>query len=178
MTNRDDKVAVVEEITTKLNKAQSVVLADYRGLTVAKDTELRRRLRQAGVDYEVLKNTMTRRALEKAGLPEMDQYLSGPTAVAFGYEDPTVAVKILSDFIRDSKQMELKAGLFGGRVYNGIQIREIANLPPRNVLLARVVGQIQWPLTGLASVLAGSMRNLAHALDEVRKQKEAAEAAD
>ncbi len=178
MANRDAKVAVVEEITAKLNKAQSVVMADYRGLTVAKDTELRRRLRQAGVDYEVLKNTMTRRALEKAGLPSMDEFLAGPTAIAFGYDDPTVPVKILSDFAKDNKQLELKAGIFGGRGYNGAQMREIANLPPRPVLLARVVGQIQWPLTGLASVLAGPVRNLAYALDAIRKQKEAQPAAD
>lgn len=178
MANRDDKVAIVEEITGKLNKAKSVVLANYRGLTVAKDTELRRRLRQAGVDYQVLKNTMTQRALEKAGLPAMDEALAGPTAIAFGYEDPTVPVKILSDFAKDNKQLELKAGIFGGRAYNGAEMREIANLPPRPVLLARVVGQIQWPLTGLAFVLAGPVRNLAYAVDAIRKQKEAQSAAD
>jgi large subunit ribosomal protein L10 len=171
MASRNEKLAVVEEITAKLNRAVSVVLADYRGLNVAKATELRRRLRQAKLEYVVVKNTLTRRALEKAGLPPLDAYLTGPTALAFGYDDPAAPAKVLIEFARENRLFELKGGLVAGRVCTGPQIREIANLPARSVLLAMVVGQMQWPLTGLVSVLAAPMRGLVRALDAVSKQR-------
>ncbi|WP_436664103.1 50S ribosomal protein L10 [Alicyclobacillus acidoterrestris] len=157
---RPEKEQLVNEIAERIERSKSVVLADYRGLNVAEDTELRSKLREAGVEYQVLKNTMTSRAAAKLNYADLDQYLAGPTAVAFGYDDAVTAAKVLYDFSRDHKALELKGGIVEGRIVSAEEVASIAKLPSREGLLSM-----------LLSVLQAPMRNLAYSLQQVADQK-------
>ena len=170
--NLEEKSQVVAEIKEKLGKSSGVILADYRGLTVAQVTNLRVQLRQAGVGYKVFKNTMVRRAAKEAGIQGLDQYLEGPTAVAFS-ADPVAPAKVLSNFAKTNKNFVLKAAIVEGKVFGPEQVKVLADLPSREVLLAMVLHGIQAPLTGMANVLQGPIRKLGYALEEVRKQQAA-----
>ena len=171
---RPEKVAVVEELKDKLSRAQSVVLTDYRGLNVLEITELRQKLREAGVEYKVAKNTLSTRAAKEANLPGLEQYLTGPTAIAFGYEEPVSAAKIISEFARLHKELEIKGGVLEGNVIGVEAVQALADLPPREELLAMVARALQGPIAGFANVLQGVLRSLAYALNAVREQKEGA----
>lgn len=168
---RPEKEAAVSEIQEKLQRSQAVVIADYRGLNVQEVTELRKRLREAGVEYKVSKNTLTSRAAKAVSIEGLDTYLSGPTALAFGYNDPVTAAKILSTFAKDHKHLELKGGILEGKVIDFNAVKALADLPSREVLLTQVVGMMQAPLRGMATVLSGPMRNFVYALEAIRKQK-------
>ena len=168
---RPEKVAVVNEVYEKLTKAQSVVLVDFRGLTVQEATELRKKLREAGVELKVTKNTLTRLAAEKADLKDLHAYLEGPTALALGYEDPVPPAKILSDFAKDHKKLELKGGVLEGRVIDQAMVTALAELPTREVLLGQLVGLMQAPIRNLAYVLSAPIRNTVYVLDAVRQKK-------
>ncbi len=137
------KQSVVAGIKEKFEKAQTVVLVDYRGLTVAEDTELRTQLRQAGVEYVVLKNTMIHRAtLDASYADEMAKHLEGPTAVAFGYEDMIAPAKILSDFSKKTKKMTIKCGVNDGAYLDEAGVQALANLPSKEVLIAKIMGSM------------------------------------
>lgn len=169
-----DKVAAVAEIKDKLSRAQSVVLADYRGLNVAQATELRKQLREAGIEYKVVKNTLTIIAARECGLDGLASLLTGPTAIAFGYDDPVAPAKILSEFAKANKDLELKGGVLDGQVMNVEDVKALADLPSREELLAQVLRGMQAPIAGFVNVLQGTIRNFVYALDAVRKQKEEA----
>ena len=173
---RTEKQAVVNELKEKLSNTKGAVLTNYRGLTVAMDTKLRRKLREAGVEYRVVKNTMTRIAANELGIDGLDKYLEGPTAIALSEKDPVAPAKLLADFIRENKlqALEIKAGLVEGKVIDAVGVKALSSLPPREVLLAQLLGTLQAPLTGIVTVLQGNIRNLAYALEAVRKQKESA----
>ena len=170
------KQAIVAELKEKLTGAKGAVLVNYRGLTVAQDTKLRRQLREAGVDYRVVKNTMTRIAAQEAGLEGLDAYLEGPTAMAISTTDPVAPAKIITDFVKEHKLqvLEVKAGLVEGNVIDENGVKALASLPSREVLIAKMLGSMQSPITGLVNVLQGNIRNLVYALDAVRQQKESA----
>lgn len=168
---RQEKEEMVSSIREKLARSRSVVLIDYRGLTVAQATRLRRRLREAGVEYRVLKNTMVRLAAKELGLA-LENYLEGPTALAFGYKDPVAPAKALADFIKEFKILEIKAGVVEGQVVDAAGVKALADLPPREILLGKVLSGIQAPLVGLVSVLGGPMRGLVYAVEALRKEKE------
>ena len=170
------KQAIVAELKEKLTGAKGAVLVNYRGLTVAQDTKLRRQLREAGVEYRVVKNTMTRIAAQEAGLEGLDVYLEGPTAMAISATDPVAPAKIITDFVKEHKLqvLEVKAGLVEGNVIDEKGVKALASLPSREVLIAKMLGSMQSPITGLVNVLQGSIRNLVYALDAVRQQKESA----
>lgn len=153
MTVQEDKKAKVQEIKDKLDRAQSVILSDYRGLTVEEDTELRRKLREAGVEYKVLKNTLTSIAAKEAGYAEIDKYLSGPTSFAFGYDDPTAPARILSDFAKEHKKMEFKGGIVQGKIFDTDKVKELASIPPKEVLIAKLLGSFKAPLSNFAYLL-------------------------
>lgn len=172
---RPEKVAVVAEIQEKLSRSQGVVLVDYRGLNVEEVTELRKKLREAGVEYRVEKNTLVSLAARGAEVEGLDEYLAGPTALAFGYNDPVTPAKILSNFAKDHKKMELKGGVLEGKAIGKEQVKALADLPSREVLLGQVAGMLQAPMRGLVTVLSGPLRNLAYAVEAVRK-KQAGEA--
>lgn len=172
MPNIEEKAQVVAEIKEKLQSSSGVVLADYRGLTVSQVTQLRAQLRQAGVEYHVLKNTMVRRAAHEVGIEGLDPYLEGPTAVAFS-ADPVAPAKVLADFAKTVKTFAIKGGIVEGKVVDMAGIKTLADLPSREVLLAQVLRGMQAPLTGMANVLQGPIRKMGYALEEVRKLKEA-----
>ncbi|UWG97908.1 50S ribosomal protein L10 [Dehalobacter sp. DCM] len=172
MPNFDEKQKVVEDIKQKFQGASGVVLADYRGLTVAQVTNLRVELRQAGVEYRVLKNTMVRRAADEMGIKGLDEFLEGPTALAFS-ADPVAPAKILSEFSKKTKTLTIKAGVLEGRVIDADKVKDLANLPSREVLLSQVLAGMQGPLQGMVNVLQGPIRKFGYALEEVRKLKEA-----
>lgn len=168
-----EKQATVAEIRAKLEKAKGAVLADYRGLNVADATQLRRALREAGIEFRVLKNTMTRIAAREAGIQGLDVYLEGPTAVAFGFDDLVAPAKILAKFAKDNKKIVIKAGIVEGKVVDEQGVKVLADLPPREVLIAKMLGSMQAPISGLVNVLQGNIRNLVYALEAVRNQKDA-----
>ena len=167
------KEQTVQDITEKLQESVTAVITDYRGLNVAQATKLRNELREANIDYKVLKNTLTKIAAKNVGLEGIDQYLEGPTAIAFSTEDPVAPAKILAKFAKDNKDLEIKGGVLEGKVVSLEQIKALADLPSREELLAQVLRGIQSPLTGMANVLAGPLRNMANVLGAVRKEKEA-----
>jgi len=174
MSIRSEKEAVVAELKKNLSSAKGAVLTDYRGLTVAQDTKLRRKLREAAVEYRVVKNTMTRIAANELGISDLNQFLEGPTAIAFSTVDPVAAAKIISQFSKDNKVLEIKAGLVEGKVIDVEGVKSLANLPSREVLLAKLCGTMQAPIVGMVNVLQGNIRNLVYALEAVRKAKESA----
>ncbi len=168
---RPEKEATVAEVKDRLLRAKSVVLADYRGLNVSEVTELRRKIREAGLEYKVIKNTLAILAAKEAKLEDLEAFLAGPTAMAFSYEDPVSPAKILSDFAKEHKKLELKAGVLTGKVLDKAQIKALANVPPREQLLAMAAGMLQAPVRGLVTVLSGPMRNLVYGLEALRKQR-------
>jgi large subunit ribosomal protein L10 len=171
---RPEKVAEVERIADMLRRTQGAVLTDYRGLNVKSINELRRRLRAEGIEYRVVKNTLTKLAAEKADLPELGQYLTGPTAIAFGYDDPVSPARIIAGFAKESRVLTIKGGVVDGKVIDAAGVGALADLPSREVLLAQVVGGIQAPISGFVNVLQGTIRSLVYALDAVRRQRESA----
>jgi large subunit ribosomal protein L10 len=176
MLARAEKEAVVETLKEKLSQTKGAVLTNYRGLTVAQDTKLRRKLREGGVEYKVVKNTMMRIAADELGLNDLDSVLEGPTAIALSYTDPVAPAKIISEFIKESKLevLEVKAGLVEGKVIDAHGVKALASLPPREVLIAQVLAGMQSPIAGLVNVLQGSIRNLVYTLEAVRQKKESA----
>ncbi|CVK21170.1 MULTISPECIES: 50S ribosomal protein L10 [Sporomusa] len=176
MAVTQEKIQTVAEIKEKLSTTKGAVLTNYRGLTVAQDTKLRRKLREAGVEYRVFKNTMTRIAAKEAGIEGLDPYLEGPTAIAISYTDPVAPAKIISDFVKENKlqALEVKAGIVEGQVIDANGVKALSSLPPREVLIAQVLAGFQAPIAGFVNVLSGTMRNLVYALEAVRQQKESA----
>ena len=171
-----EKQTVVAGMKEKLAATKGAVLINYRGLTVAQDTKLRRKFREAGVEYKVVKNTLTRIAANEIGIAGLDSYLEGPTAMAFSATDPVAPAKIISDFIKESKlqNIEVKAGLVEGKVITADGVKALANLPPREVLIAQVLAGFQTPIVGIVNVLQGTIRNAVYVLEAIRKQKESA----
>lgn len=155
----EQKATVVSEIKEKFENAKSVVMFNYRGLSVAEVTELRRKLRENGADYKVYKNTLTKRALDELNI-NMDEYLAGPSAITFGTDELSI-VKILDDFAKDHNALELKAGIVEGKVAGLEDLKRYAAIPSRDVLL-----------TMLAAGLMGTVRDLSICLDLYAKDKE------
>lgn len=151
--NLDIKKAKVLEIREKMEKSQGMVFAKYQGLTVEEDTELRKTLREAGVEYKVYKNTLTTIAAKELGLEGLVSHLVGPVSVAFGYEDATAPARILNDFAKTHKKLELKAGIVEGIVYDSTQVAKLAAIPSREVLIAQLLGSFKAPLSNLAYLL-------------------------
>ncbi len=174
LANREEKAETIAGLRTKLGRSQSMVLANYRGLTVAQMTELRRKAREAGVELRVVKNTMARRAANEAGAADLSVHLKGPTAIAFGYTDPVAPAKLLVDFARTARIVELKGGFAEGRVLSVQDVRSLAVLPPREVLLSQVLAGMMGPLSNMASVLVAPIRGFAAVADGLRKQREQA----
>lgn len=169
---RPEKAGKVAELKDLLSSSKGVVLVDYCGLTVAEDTELRSKMREAGVKYMVAKNTFIRIAAKEAGIEGLDAYLEHNTAVAFSAEDPVAPAKILNDFSKDHKALEIKAGILDGKVIALDEVKALAELPSREELLAKLVGSMQAPISGLVNVLQGTIRNFVYTLEAVRQKKE------
>lgn len=147
------KQPVVEEISAGVKDAASVVLVDYRGLTVEQDTQLRKSLREAGVSYKVYKNTMMHLAFKGTDFEGLAPYLEGPSAIAYSTTDATAPARVLAEFAKKADKLEIKAGVVEGTVYDAARMAKIAEIPSREVLLSRLLGSMQSPITNLARVL-------------------------
>ena len=167
------KQAMLAEMKEKIQNSQVTILAEYRGISVAKITDLRTRLRKAGCEMKVAKNTIAGLAAKEVGIDGLEDYLKNPIVFTFGLEDPVAPAKILSDFAREIKQgLDIKAGVLEGKVIDANGVKALADLPSREVLLAKVLGGMQAPMYGFAGVLAANLRNLVYVVDQIRQQKE------
>lgn len=147
------KQPIVAEISELLNGAASAVVVDYRGLTVAQDTELRKQLREAGVVYKVYKNTMINFAIKDTEFADLAQHLEGPTAIAVCKDDATAAARVLAKFAKTAEALEIKGGVVDGVYYDAAGIGQIASIPSREVLLSKLLGSMQSPVTNFARVI-------------------------
>lgn len=170
---RPEKVAEVQALEQRLRSSSIVIATDYRGLTVTEIGTLRSRLREASLEYRVTKNTLLTLAAERAGVKGLTTFLNGPTAVVFGKDDPGRPARLLQEFIRQFRKLEIKGGVVDGQAMDAAAVRALATLPTRAELLSRVVAMVQTPLRGLVTVLTGPQRGLVTALDALRKQREA-----
>lgn len=162
---RQVRMTEAEELKAKLREARSLIVTDYRGLTVAEITELRRELRKVSVEYRVVKNTLANLATQELGIEALQPYLVGPTAVAIGYGDLLAATKVLSTFAKNTPALQIKVGLVDGRVLQKEEVLAIADLPSREVLRAQIVGALQIPLTKLMGLLTAPLRELVYVLE-------------
>ncbi len=149
----NNKKAKVSELAEKLKEAKSVVLADYRGLTVEQDTQLRKELREAGVEYKVMKNSIINFAAKESNLEGLGEYLQGPTAIAISSTDEVAPSKILAKYAKQFDKLELKGGMVEGNIIDINGVMELASTPSREELLAKLIGSLQSPLYGLAIAL-------------------------
>ena len=155
----EQKKAVVAELIEKIKAAQAGILVDYRGLTVEEDTKLRAKLREAGVEYKVVKNTLTRFAIKELGYDELDEQLNGPTSLAISTEDPVAPAKVISDFAKDNENLTIKAGFLDGKVISLDEIKTLASTPSREVLIAKIMGSLNSPISALARTLQALIDN-------------------
>ncbi|MFZ5989370.1 MAG: 50S ribosomal protein L10 [Bacillota bacterium] len=165
------KKEVVKELSEKIKAAKAIVFADYRGLTVEQDTELRNALRKAGVDYKVVKNTLTKLAANENGITELDSHFNGPTAMALSNEDIIAPAKVLVEYAKKYEKLELKVGVVEGAVYDVKALEALAALPPKEELLAKALGSMKAPITGFVNVLNGNIRGLVIALNAISEKK-------
>jgi large subunit ribosomal protein L10 len=167
-----EKAHTVETITSRLKESSTAVLADYRGMTVGQMSDLRRKLRDSGIEMMVVKNTLARRAAQAAGYGQLEAELAGPVAMIFAGEDVSAPARILNEYIRVNRKMVIKSGLLEGQLIKAEAVVELADLPSREVLLSRLLGAMQAPLGNLASVLQAPLSQFARTLDALRSQKE------
>ena len=165
------KRKIVEEMTEKLKTSVAGVLVDYRGITVEQDTELRNQLRKAGVEYRVIKNSLTRFAAEEAGFQDLNQYLTGPNSLALSFDDPISPAKIISSFAKNNDKIEIKAGFIEGKVIDINEVKALAELPSKEMLIAKALAGFNAPIASFVNVLNANIRGLAVALNAIAKQK-------
>ena len=166
----EEKKKLVEELKEKIGAAQSIVIVDYKGLTVFEDTELRKTLREANVEYRVLKNRLMQKALNELGYTEFDEALNGPTAVAFAMTDPSAPAKILLESADKTKKVSIKCGMVDGAYITPDGVKELATLPPKEVLIAKLLGTMSAPISGLARVLNETIAGLARVLNQIAEK--------
>ncbi|MBE3597194.1 MAG: 50S ribosomal protein L10 [Hydrogenibacillus sp.] len=169
------KIEAVEELVEHLGKSAAAVLVEYRGLNVAQMTELRKRMREAGVHFKVYKNTLISRAAQAVGLGGLSAYLEGPTAVVVSPVDPVLAAKLVVELQKKMEPLKIKAGVLEGKVLSAEETEALAKLPSREELIAKVVGSFKSPLYRIAGVLGNivhtPLRNFMHGLKAVAEQK-------
>lgn len=165
------KQEYVEQLANKLNSSVAGVVVSYKGITVADDTMLRRKLREAGVQYAVVKNTMLSRAANKVGLGDLDSVLEGSTALALSETDHVAAAKILCEYAEKNKNFEIKAGFVEGKVIQSAEVGELAKMPPKEVLVAKVLGGLNAPISGFVGVLNANLRGLVVALSAIAEKQ-------
>ena len=168
--DRQEKAVVIDEMAGQISGSDAVYAVDYRGISVPDAADLRVRLRESDASFRVVKNTLTERAADKAGAPDLKAFLEGPTAIAFVRGDAALAAKALTDFARTTGTLAFKGGLLNGQPLTVEQITDIARLPSREVLIGRLVGLVASPLTGLATSLNGFVGGLARQLSQIAEQ--------
>jgi large subunit ribosomal protein L10 len=171
---KEKKQGTVDELHSKLENAKAFYLTDFTGLTVKKVTELRSRLRKAGIEYVVVKNTLAERALEGLDLPEVAEFFKGPTAVAFGKADPVAAAKVLVDFAKENdNKPAMKAGVVDGKAYTAKEVDRLAKLPGREQLLSELAGCLEAPMSMMLMMLQGKLQETLGLFEALREQKSA-----
>ncbi len=172
---KEQKAEQVELLSEKLKKAKVAVLTDYRGLKVSQIQDLRGRLRGGNVEYRVVKNTLARRAAEAAGYPALESELKGPVAIALGYDDLSLPPRLINEFVRTTRlKVEVVGGLVEGRVVSRDQIKQLADLPSRDVLPAQLLGALQSPVAQLVGIMQTPVQQLVGALNAYKTKLEAA----
>jgi large subunit ribosomal protein L10 len=172
--SKTERQATVESLAELLKGSPNVFVTDFSGLNVLRMTELRRRLRGAGVEYVVVKNTLAQRAFAANGVHALDEHLAGPTGLVLSGTDAMAGAKVLSDFAREFEKPAIKIGLVDGRPVTADQVKRLADLPPREVLLAQLAGYIQAPMAQFAGVMNGLLYQMIGALEALRAQRSAA----
>ena len=162
--SRAKKEKMVADYVDKMSQSQTLILSDYRGLSVADISDLRRRLREADSTFQVVKNTLFLRALEQAGLPIPDEHMEGPLAVAYCLGDAPPTAKALMGFAKENDFLEVRGAIMGANLLDVEAVKDLADLPPREFLLAQLVGAVQGPMSSLVSTLQAPMRELAQVL--------------
>jgi large subunit ribosomal protein L10 len=170
-SNLEAKKELVGEIKDKISKAKSITFVDFRGVTVEDDTNLRSAFRKAGAEYKVYKNRLVLRALNELGISGMDEYLQGTNAIALGYKDEITPAKLLVEAGNNTKKLEIRCGILGNRVITASEVAELATLPSKEVLIAKLLGMLSSPATNLVSVLSSPVRGLAVALNAIGEKK-------
>ncbi len=165
------KKQIVSQLSEKIKDSISIVFADYRGLTVEQDTELRRAFREAGVEYSVVKNSLTRFAVKEIGLEGLIEHLNGPIAMAASGKDPVSPAKVLAEYSKKFNVLEMKVGVLEGKIIDIEGIKAIAALPSKEELVAKVLGGLNAPISGFVNVLNGNIRGLVVALNAIAEQK-------
>ncbi len=173
---RAEKVEFVEKLSEKLKGTQSLILTDFKGLTVAEMTELRSKLRERAVEMRVVKNRLLKRALSGAGLDPVDKILVGNTAISFGIEDPSAPAKVLVEYAKGNQKLVIKGGLLEGKALDLAGVDNLSKMPGRRELLAIMAGDFKQPATKLASACQAMVLKVAHAMQALARQKEEAEA--
>jgi large subunit ribosomal protein L10 len=171
------KRQVVADLQSKLTSSSVVVFADYKGLNVADATRLRASFREVGAELEVAKNTLIKIAADQGGIQGVEPLLSGPTIIAFGYDDLRAPSRVLNSFLKTNRTIEIKGGLLDGRVIGAKDVKSLADLPSKEILVSQVLRGLQGPIVGLQTVLTGPMRKLATALQAIQEQKANAQSA-
>jgi len=162
--SREKKEQLVSWYTDLFSRSNAVILTDYRGLTVANISQLRRKLQEAQSEYHVAQNRLLKLGLKEANLPVPEDLLKGPTAAGFCFEEVPAVAKTLVDFSKESKILVIKGGILGDRIISADEVTSLAKLPPREILLAQVLGTIQGPAGGIARAVAGSIRSVLYVL--------------
>ena len=174
---REDKEQVVAELVERLRTSDTLIVADYRGLTMTDMEGVRTELLKHGARFSVVKNTLTRRAAEAAGVPELEEFLEGPTAIAFADGGDMVAVaKALNETARRTRILSLKGGILQGRTITSDQVRDLASLPPADVLRAQVLGAVVGPLNAIVRIFAAPLQDIVSVIDARIKQLQEHEA--
>jgi len=172
---RSEKDAIIDEVAERTGKAQAIYFADFTGLTVAEEQELRREFRKAGVEYTVYKNTLVRKALERVtGYDKVYDYLVGPTGMAFCGDDISAPARIIKKYHEKTGKMKLKAAVLEHEVYDGSRIADLAAIPSRSELMASILGSIEAPVSGIVGVINAFARDLVSVIDQIAEKKKAA----
>ena len=169
---REQKQQEIDKLKDNFSRAKSVILADYCGLSVSEINEVRGRLRESSVELRVTKNTLAKRAIKDTDSEVLADSLSGPTAIAFSYDDPVSGAKALTELAKDHEALELKAGILGSKLMAIADIEALAKLPTKEILLAQLLSVMNGPMSGFVNVLSGNQRNLVQVLSAIGDKKE------
>ncbi len=169
---REKKIELVDALATQLATSPNLYLTDFTGIAVKPMTELRRKLREAGSEYVVVKNTLALRVFEAANVADLEELFRGPTGIVFAGSDPVTAAKVLNEFQKEHEKLGVKAGIIEGRRMTGAEVAYLASLPPREVLLGQLAGALQAPLQGFVGALTSLLYQFAGALEALRAQRE------
>ena len=171
---KDAKVKLIGELQDKFARAGATFIAEYKGIKAVEMNELRKAMRAASVDFKIVRNTLARRAVKGAGLETVSGHLKGSTAVAFSYKDAARAAKLLVQFAKDQPNLKIRMGTLGAQIIGLAEIKGLAELPSREVLLAKLIGSMKSPSSGLVCVLAGVTKKFVCVLNAIREQKASA----